>query len=619
MPAKNNYATRNGEGPGEGDLFSRIAKVPPDRSAVIDAARQVSFGELADQVARLGRVLRGLQVGPETLVALCLPRSIELVTSILAILKAGGAYVPLDPEYPEERLTYMMRDSQSRCLITNCAMADAVPWPDGIRRIVLDGPDVISHGQEISADPAIDVQPDNLAYIIYTSGSTGRPKGVEVSRGDVARLLDGLEQSDVVAAKAGRVGWNASISFDASVQQWSRLFRGDTLVLVPAEVRSDPAALAEFARQQRLTDLDITPAHLDLLLEHLWDREHETRAGEALRLLVGGEPISPVLWSALAAAERAGCATAVNLYGPTECVVDSTAGSIADSDQPHLGRPLPGVRAYILDEALRPVADREPGELYIGGVRLARGYRGLPGLTAERFLPDTAAGDGSRMYRTGDRVRRDARGNLEYLGRLDQQVKIRGFRMEPGEIESALRGVPGVVETAVTVRDDLPGGPGLVAYCRVSEHVTSLALRRSLAARLPEFMVPSAFVLLDKFPLNANGKIDRSRLPAPKVTGDRDSDGSEAGFVSPSRPVEKMITDVWSDVLGRQEVSVGDDFFEAGGHSILAIRVVARLKRELNIAIPMAAVFNNPRLRDLADYVEQALAAREHAGRSTGG
>jgi amino acid adenylation domain-containing protein len=584
-------------------LFARMATVPREQPAVIDSGRQVSFGQLEEQVGRLGLILRDLRVGPETVVAICLPRSVALVTGMLAVLKVGGACLPLEADYPPERLIAIVRDCRPAYLITSPAIAASVSWPGDLRLVIADESGPVGRAGGTPVEPAGGEHPGSLAYIIYTSGSTGRPKGVEVTRGALAGLIAGLEQAGVIRPGVGRVGWNASVSFDASVKQWSRLFRGDTLVLIPPDVRTDPPALAGFAREHQLTDLDITPSHLALVLPHLQDGGPAPGANRPLRLLVGGEPISPALWSALRALESGGSVAAVNLYGPTECVVDSTACSISVCDLPCLGQALPDVRAYVLDESLRLVRGQEPGELYIGGVRLARGYRHRPGLTAERFLPDAAAGDGTRMYRTGDRVRRDAQGRLEYLGRLDDPVKVRGFRVELGEVESALRVTTGIIDAVVTLRDDLAGGPGLVAYCRTAGDIAAAVLRASLATRLPEFMVPAAFVMLDQFPLNANGKIDRAALPAPQArsTG-RDEDRGAA-----ARAAVAVIAAVWSDVLGVQDVGEDEDFFVAGGHSVLAIQVVARLKRQLNIRIPVSAVFANPRLGDLADYVEQVL------------
>ncbi len=584
------------------DLLSALACIPRGRPAIIDSAREVSFGELASETGRLSEELRRRGAGAESVVALCLPRGAGLVVSVMAVLAAGGAYLPLDPAYPADRLTGLMADSGARWLVTTAGLAGLASWPAGTDLVLIDG-----RADATPAAPATEAgpwaRPGNLAYVVYTSGSTGAPKGVEVTRAGVAELLQSHEGAGVAAGTGRRVGWNASLSFDASVQQWVRLLRGDTLVVIGADTRADPAALAALITGRQLTDLDITPAHLDVLLDQLEASQPGWPMDTPLRLHVGGEAISPALWSRLAALESTGAIQAVNLYGPTECIVNSTAGWISDSRRPSLGLPLPGVRAYVLDDGMRPVADGEPGELYVGGPRLARGYRGRPDLTAERFLPDVVAGDGTRMYRTGDQVRRDTAGRLEYLGRLDQQVKIRGFRVEPGEIEYLLRETPGVTEAVVVFRDDLPSGPGLAAYCRAGNGIRPHVLHESLAGRLPDFMLPSAIVLLDRFPLNANGKVDRNRLPAPGASGAAKS----AEYVPPEGHIERMLAEVWSSVLGIDQVSATDNFFQVGGHSILAIRVVARLKREAMVTIPMEAVFDHPRLRDLAAYVDETL------------
>jgi amino acid adenylation domain-containing protein len=580
-------------------LTSRLAGIPRDRLAIVEATRQITYGELTARAGALCEELREHGVGPESAVALCIPPGIELVTGVLAVLQAGAAYVPLDPSYPSSRLAHMAADSRSECLLTTKDLAGHLSSL-GMRALYVDGgtPDE----QKTRSVRVPEGSPGAIAYVIYTSGSTGRPKGVEVTRDGVVRLLSALEQAGVIGTATGRVGWNASASFDASVQQWVRLFRGDTLVPISARLRAEPAELAEFIVEQRLSDLDITPSHLALLLPHLRVALERRSSASQLRLLVGGEAIPPSLWAQLRLLEVESAVRVVNLYGPTECVVDSTAGWLSDSDHPCLGYPLPDVRTYVLGEDMLPVPDGEAGELYIGGPRLARGYRSRPGLTAERFLPDPTASDGSRMYRTGDRVRYREGCRLEYLGRLDNQVKVRGFRVELAEIEVALHEVSGIDQAVVLLRDDLPGGPGLVAYCRATDRADPAQLRESLRSRLPDFMLPSVFVMVDRFPLNANGKVDRHALPTPT---EHRAGRSRHAYIPPATPIETLLVKVWSEVLGAETVSADANFFQVGGHSILAIRVVAELKKEARTTIPMAAVFEHPRLRDLAAYVER--------------
>jgi len=399
-----------------------------------------------------------------------------------------------------------------------------------------------------------------------------------------------------------RVGWNASPSFDASVQQWLRLCRGDTVVLISDRVRSDPQALAALIVEERLDELDITPSHLVSLLEHL-----PGRRGAPLRLLIGGEAITPGLWRRLADQRAAGVLAPVNLYGPTECTVDATYAQIDHSSRPHLGGPLPGTRVHLLDEALRPVPPGADGELYLAGTGVSRGYLGMPALTAQRFVPDVVAGDGGRMYRTGDRARIGQDGRLEFLGRCDEQVKLRGYRIELGEIEAVLSRCPGVVQAVAVVRDDMPGGAGLVGYCRLGRAADGRqppfdagAVRRTAAEHLPGYMVPTVLVALERFPLTGSGKVDRAALPPPARP---ERAGPDEGALR--SPTERMIAAAWRELLEADRVGAEDHFFELGGQSLLAIRLVAHLRRRSGRAIPLVAVFKYPVLRQLAAYLDE--------------
>ncbi|AXX31945.1 Siderophore biosynthesis non-ribosomal peptide synthetase module [Actinosynnema pretiosum subsp. pretiosum] len=446
---------------------------------------------------------------------------------------------------------------------------------------------------DIMGPPVADVTvlPADPAYVIYTSGTTGRPKGVQVHRGGVANLLAKLERAGIYRSAHGRVACNAGMSFDASVQQWVRVCRGDTLVLVDEELRTDPPRMAEFLRDQAITDLDVTPSHWDLL--RAWVNDDAPRG---LRVFIGGEPVPEHIWRELAAAPWG---DAVNLYGPTECTVDSTAAFVT-GDQPHIGRELDGVRALVLDDALRPVPTGETGELHLAGPSLANGYVGRPGLTAERFVPDPRA-EGERMYRTGDLVRRRADGALDYLGRVDRQVKLRGFRLELGEVEAVLRRHDDIAAVTVQLADS-PTGPALVAYYTVvagSAPPSADDLRRHTSTWLPDYMVPSAFVVLDAFPLTTNGKMDVAALPA----AEQAAFAPEGGDV-PSTPAEELIAAVWVEVLGVAAVSATDDFFALGGHSFSAIRVASAIRDRLGVEIPTTDVYRHSRLGDLARHVE---------------
>ncbi|WP_204082619.1 amino acid adenylation domain-containing protein, partial [Asanoa ishikariensis] len=495
-----------GEAPGQPwrsvvDRFVRVATDHPDRPALVHEGIAVPYAELAARSAAVAAGLTARGAGPGSVVGLLLPRGIDLVVGLLGTLRAGAAYLPLDPALPADRLAYMCDQAGPAILLSDAAHRHRLP-PARARRVLTVETCARSAPSGVGTSA---IRPGDTAYAIYTSGSTGEPKAVEVTHGSLTALLDGLGR---LAERApSRVGWNASPSFDASVQQWLRLCRGDTVVMVGDAVRADPTALAALVDAEGLDELDITPSHLVSLLDQL-------SLERPLRLLIGGEAIPPGLWSRLAALRAAGRLDPINLYGPTECTVDATWTPVDDSGGPHLGGPLPGTRVYLLDADLRPAPE---GELYLAGSGVARGYLGRPALTAQRFVADLVAADGGRMYRTGDRARVGPDGRLEFLGRADDQVKVRGYRIELGEIEAVLSHCPGVAQAVVVLRDDAPGGPGLVGYCRTgrASQFDVDAVRRAAAAHLPDYMLPAALVPLDRFPLTTSGKVDRAALPAP--------------------------------------------------------------------------------------------------------
>jgi len=575
------------------ERFRAAVDATPDATAVIDGDTTLTFAELdarADDIARLVAAAR------DTVVGLCLPRSADLLAAILGVLRAGAAYLPLDPGYPAERLAYLIQDSGVRLVLTAGATHDGLSSARTVLRLDRTAP---ATDTPLPVPPG---HPDRAAYVIYTSGSTGRPKGVQVGHRSLAGLLAGLEQAGVIRAQTGRVGWNASPSFDASVQQWIRVCRGDTVVVVDEDLRRSPERLAEAVAQQRLTDLDLTPSHADHLLGPL----AETQApGSGLRLWIGGEPIPASLWQRLAELSERGVLGAVNVYGITESTVDTTWAHVAGTVQPHLGEALPGQCVRILDGGLWPVAVGTPGELYVCGPSAARGYLGRPGLTASRFLPDPWAADGSRMYRTGDRARWTADGRLEYLGRGDDQVKVRGYRIELGEVESVLAEFPDILDCAV-VRREQDGDALLAAYARTTPGTTVRQLREHAEARLPEWMRPSTYTLLDEMPLTPAGKLDRVALTELKPSVPAEPTREDA----PLTATEELLIRICQEVLGVEGLRPTDHFFESGGHSLLAIRVVARLKRQAQLVIPMTAVFENPVLRDLATCIEDTIRER---------
>jgi amino acid adenylation domain-containing protein len=557
--------------------FERIAGEVPDRLAVRASDGDLTFADLATESARLATMLRLRGVSRGDRVGVGVPRGCGLVAALLGVWRAGAAYVPMDPRYPADRLRSMAADADVRVLVTS----------EGIS-----GP-----GDEAVRAPGAATGPaaSDPAYAIFTSGSTGRPKAVEVTQGAVAALVASLETFGAYSAEQRVVAWNASVAFDASVKQWVRVCRGDTVVVVADEDRIDPERLRAVLDRYSVTDLDLTPSHWELLRDMLLRTD---RAGGPLRLFMGGEPIPRRTWREIADAGARGVLEGLNLYGPTECTVDATAAWISGAE-PHIGTFLPGMRGYVLDGALRPVADGEDGELYLAGPQLALGYVNRQELTAARFVADPFGEPGGRMYRTGDTVRRTPTGMLEFVGRTDDQVKINGYRVEPGEIESVLEEHPALAKVVVRVRHSEEAGGQLVAYCvpRAQAAPTPSELRSHAAGSLPDFMVPARYLILRQLPLTPNGKLDLAALD-----GAVEPPATEDAAWLPSGDPERLIAGVWSEVLGCGEVTADDDFFALGGSSLLALRVVTRLKEGLGIRIRTRDIYRHPRLSDLAGY-----------------
>ncbi|HEV3049408.1 MAG TPA: amino acid adenylation domain-containing protein, partial [Longimicrobium sp.] len=573
------------------ELFAEQAARTPTAVAVRFEGAELTYAELDAHANRLAHYLRALGVGPEVRVGLCVERSPEMVVSILAVLKAGGAYVPLDPGYPAERLAFMLQDAAVPVLLTHSTLEPRLPAH--VARVVLLDVEGSAIAREPAHAPESGVAAQNLAYVIYTSGSTGRPKGAAIPHGGLARYLAwaGAEYGFEMGRGAPV---HSSLSFDLTVTSlFVPLLAGEAVVLAPDE---GAEALAAVLRSSGpFGFVKITPAHLSLLLEQLAPGEAARATG---RFVVGGESLPGEVvarWS-----EVAPEVLITNEYGPTETVVgccihtlrtrEATAGAVP------IGRPSPGTALYALDGRMSPCPIGVPGELYVGGEQLGRGYLKRPGLTAERFVPDPfSAEPGARMYRTGDLVRWRSDGKLEYLGRLDEQVKIRGFRIELGEIEAALRQAPGVADCTVVVREDETGDRRLVAYVvGEAEAVEADALRDRLRQSLPEYMVPAAFVALERLPLTANGKLDRKALPAPE--GDA---YARRSYEAPLGEVEAALAEIWAEVLGVDRVGRWDHFFELGGHSLLAIKLIGRMRRA-GLHTDVRVLFTTPVLAELA-------------------
>jgi amino acid adenylation domain-containing protein len=573
------------------DLIESQAARTPDAVAVVAEGGRLTFHELSERADRLARHLRGLGAGPEVPVGLCLERSLEMVVGLAGVLKAGGAYVPLDPAYPRQRLAFMLEDARVPVLLTAGDSAVDLPLPSGTRVVRLDE-------EPPPGDCALyPPDADQSAYIIYTSGSTGRPKGaVNAHRGIVNRLL--WMQDAYGLTPGDRVLQKTPFSFDVSVWEffWP-LTTGARLVMARPGGHQDPAYLAETILREGITTLHFVPPMLRAFLEQ---PGVEACAAVLRRVICSGEALPLDLQQRFFA--RLPGVELHNLYGPTEAAVDVTFWR-CDPASPHatvpIGHPVANVSIHLLDPDLQPAAT---GELCIGGAQVGRGYLNRPDLTADRFIPDPFGGAGARLYRTGDLARHLPDGAVEFLGRIDHQVKIRGFRIELGEIEAALGEHPGV-EGAVVVASDGPGGDRrLVAYLRSRGRTgTELVLdvKAGLRARLPEYMVPAVFVVLEEFPLSPNGKIDRKALPAPE------SRDAEREHVALRTAAEETLAGIWSEVFAAGRIGAADSFLELGGHSLLAVQVIARVRDRLGVELSLRDVFENPVLGALAARIEQ--------------
>jgi amino acid adenylation domain-containing protein len=567
------------------EAFETQALRAPDAAALVCGVESLSFSQLNGRANRLARYLQARGVGPETTVALCFQRSASMIVALLAVLKTGGAYVPLDPEDPAQRVRFTIEDSGAAFVLTDGPSASGLP-SGAAQSIFVDRiePELAEIAE---TNLGVAVRADNLAYAIYTSGTTGRPKGVMIEHRSVSNLAEALHRA-VYGDNPGRlrIGLNGPLAFDTSVKQIVQLANGHTLVVVPEEIRLDPASSFAYARAHRLDSLDCTPAQLELLIQGgLFEGPRP-----AAKILVGGETISNQTWRRLAECESI---SFYNVYGPTETTVDATATRIEPGSRPNIGRPLANVYAYVLDGDSRPVPLGAVGELFIGGRGVGRGYRNDAALTAKLFLPDPfIAEPGARMYRTGDRARFLEDGSLEFVGRADSQLKIRGIRIEPGEVESVLEQQPGVRRAVVVARQ---GGSGLIAYLvpRTGLTLDIETLRRAAVAQLPARLVPSRFLILEKLPLTSHGKVDRNALPPPPSS-------VGARPVRPLTPTEQRLLPLWRDVLARQEISPDDNFFELGGHSIAALRLMARVQQEFGKRLPIVQLFRNPTVETLA-------------------
>ncbi len=576
-----------------------VAVVFPSTGSGHGEDQHLTYQELNRRANQLAHHLQGLGVGPEVLVGICIERSLEMIIGLYGILKAGGAYMPLDPAYPSERQAFMLTDARVSVLLTQETLVNTLPAHEA-QVICLDsGWDAIA--QESTPKPVCRVVGTNLAYVIYTSGSTGKPKGAMNSHAGIRNRLLWMQDAYHLV-QADRVMQKTPLSFDVSVWEffWP-LLTGACLVVARPEGHKDSAYLVKAIVEQEITTIHFVPSMLRLFVQ-----EQQVETCHSLkRVICSGEALpfdlQEQFYTHLDAELH-------NLYGPTEAAVDVTFWHCERETELQtvpIGRPIANMQIYILDSHLRPVPVGVPGELHIGGIGLARGYHNRPDLTAEKFIPHPFCdGSISRLYRTGDLACYLPDGNIEFLGRMDHQVKIRGFRIELGEIEAVLAGHPTVRETVAVAREDKPGDTRLVAYVipHAEQEPTVSDLRSFLTQKLPEYMVPSAFVMLDALPLTPNGKVDRRALPEPDHTRPESDDS----VVAPRTPGEEILAGIWMQVLGMNQISVYDNFFELGGHSLLATQVMSRTRNALHVELPVRTLFETSTIAGLAKRVEMA-------------
>ncbi|HEX7175266.1 MAG TPA: amino acid adenylation domain-containing protein [Pyrinomonadaceae bacterium] len=591
-------------------IFEEQVELTPDAVALVFEEEQLTYRELNRRANQLAHHLRSFGVGPDVPVGICMGRSIETIIAVLGTLKAGGAYLPLDPVYPAERLAFMLEDCQASVLLTQSDLLGALP-PGRARVLCLDDAREELNG-ESDANPRSGVAEENLGYIIYTSGSTGRPKGVSLPQ----RALVNLLRWHCATLRPGaRTLQFASLSFDASFHEiFAALFTGGTLYLMQEGLRRDMNALAVLMRDQAIEKIILPVVVLQELAAEARERGHEfPRLKE---VMATGEQLqvnkSVIDWfDDMQGGPRGGGCSLHNHYGPSEThVVTSYTLPPAPRNwptYPPIGRPVANTQIYILDAQLNPTPTGVPGELYIGGANLARGYFNRPDLTAEKFIPNPHGDEaGGRLYKTGDLARYRADGNIEYLCRIDHQLKVRGFRVEPGEVESVLGSHPAVEKTVVLLREFAPGDRRLVGYVvgRQGPRPSASELREFLLRKLPEYMIPSAYVFLDALPLTPNGKLDRDALPMP----DSARPDVGGGFVAPRTEIEKSLAEIWAGVLGIDLVGVNDNFFELGGHSLLMIQIVSRISEALHVELPLKDFFQLPTVAEQAAAVGRLMA-----------
>src|SRR5208282_2613061 len=571
----------------------------PDAPALTLGPEQMSYRELNSRSNRLANFLREQGVGPESLVGVCLDRSFDSVVSLLAILKSGGTYLPLDPRFPKDRLAFMLSDSGVSLVLTHSSMRKSLPETSA--RVVLLDRETESLSRAGATKPDLSNNPEHLAYLIYTSGSTGKPKGVMVPRRALVNFLLSMVETPGMAASDTLLAVTTT-SFDISILEFLLpLVCGARIVIATAEQSADARELQQLLllRQHAVTVMQATPTTWRMLLESGWEGKSD------LRILCGGEALTPDLARQLLPR----CRELWNMYGPTETTIWSSTERITSADHISLGPPIANTQFHVLDalgDNHKPVSGGTPGELasgelWIGGAGLSCGYLKRTELTAERFVIDpTSESPDARLYRTGDEVRYRPDGSLEFLGRLDHQVKLHGFRIELGEIESVLAKIEGIGQAVVILREDRPGDQRLVAYYPGRAGLSSTSLVQALQAMLPDYMIPGVFLRLEKFPLTPNAKLDRKALPRPE--GKRPLVAQD--FIAPRTATEKQLANLWCELLQLEEVGVDDSFFDLGGNSLAAVRMVSQYHNRFGREIPPVKVFQYPTIGKLSEFLE---------------
>ncbi|HEX7771265.1 MAG TPA: amino acid adenylation domain-containing protein, partial [Pyrinomonadaceae bacterium] len=569
------------------ELFEKQVASTPDAEALVFNEERLTYAELNHRANQLAHHLRGLGVGPEVLVGILLERSVEMIVGILGVLKAGGAFVPIDPSYPQERIDFMLADAGLSILLTQQSLLKNLPK----QSISLDT-DWPSIAKLSGENLPLTTTPDNLAYAIYTSGSTGQPKGVLIQHRGVSNLAFAQREAFEISVES-RVLQFASISFDAAVSEIFKTFlTGATLVIAAPESLMPIDPLVQLLRAQQITAVTLPPS--------VWAVLPSDKVPNLRTAISAGEACPPQIVASWGRDGR----RFVNAYGPTEVTVCATISGALDGDgRPPIGRAIANTQVHVLDRNLRPVPIGVIGELYVGGIGLARGYLNRAALTAERFIPDPFSEQpGSRLYRTGDLARYWPDGNLEYIGRVDQQVKVRGFRIELGEIESALVQHSSIRDAVVVAREDTPGEKRLVAYLIVEPGAPDVSEWRVwLMRKLPEYMVPAAFVSLPEFPRTPNGKVDRRALPAP----DASRPEQREAYVAPRDQLEQFLVDLWQRALGLKQIGVNDNFFDSGGNSLKGAILINRLQELLGEYVYVVAIFDAPTVAGLAKYLRR--------------